>query len=105
MMASITIKGVPPELHEGLKEAARWNHWSLRGEIIACLERHVERLPRRKEELPAESAMLRERLPRFDHALVEDFKRAGRSSVASTSFNRAIRISGATGDSVKPQVR
>ena len=78
MMASITIKGVPPELHEGLKEAARQNHRSLRGEIIACLERHVERLPRRKEELLAEAAALRERLPRFDHALVDEFKRTGR---------------------------
>ena len=77
-MASITIKGVPPELHERLKEAARRNHRSLRGEIIACLERHVERLPRRKEELLAEAAALRERLPRFDHALVDEFKRAGR---------------------------
>ena len=60
MMASITIKGVPSELHEGLKEAARRNHRSLRDEIIACLERHVERLPY------------------FDHALVDEFKRAGR---------------------------
>ena len=68
-MASITIKSVPPGLHEGLKEAARRNHRSLQGEIIACLERHVERLPRRKEELLAEAA-LREVLPHFDHALM-----------------------------------
>ena len=104
-MASITIKGVPPELHEGLKEAARRNHRTLRSEVIACLERHVERLPRWKEEHLAEAAALRERLPYFDHALVDGFKRAGRPSAASTSFNRAIRISGATGDSAKPQVR
>ena len=78
-MASITIKSMPPGLHEGLKEAARRNHRSLQGEIIACLERHVERLPRRKEELLAEAAALREVLPHFDHVLVDEYKRAGRA--------------------------
>ena len=104
-MASITIRGLPPELHERLKEAARRSHRSLRGEIIACLERHVERLPRRRAELLAEAAALRERLPYFDHALVDECKRAGRSSAASTSFNRATRISRSMGGSAKPQVR
>ena len=64
-MASITIKSLPPALHEGLKEAAGANHRSLQGEIIACLERHVEGLPRRRAELLAEAAALRERLPPF----------------------------------------
>ena len=79
MMTSITIKSVPRELHEGLKKAARRNHRSLQGEIIACPERHVERLPRRKAELLAEAAALRERLPHFDHALVEEYERSGRA--------------------------
>ena len=78
-MASITIKSLPPKLHEALKEAARRNHRSLQGEIIACLERHVERLPRRKAELLTEAAALREGLSRFDHGLVEEYKRAGRT--------------------------
>ena len=104
-MASITIKSLPPALHEGLKEAARRNHRSLQGEIIACLERHVEGLPRRRAELLAEAAALRERLPRFDHTLVEEEKRAGAPSAASTSFSRAARINGSMGDSTKPQVR
>ena len=104
-MVSITIKGLPPELHERLKEAARRNHRSLRGEIIACLERHVERLPRRRAELLAEAAALRERLPHVDHALVDEYKRAGRASDASTSFNRATGIDGPMEDSAKPQVK
>ena len=78
-MASITIKSLPPTLHEGLKEAARRNHRSLQGEIIACLERHVERLPRRKAKLLVEAAALREGLARVDHDLVEEYKRAGRA--------------------------
>ena len=104
-MVSITIKGLPPELHERLKEAARRNHRSLQGEIVACLERHVERLPRRRAELLAKAAALRERLPYIDHALVDEYKRAGRASAASSSINRATRISGSMGDSAKPQVR
>ena len=102
--SSITIKSLPPALHERLKEAARRNHRSLQGEIITCPERHVEGLPRRRAELLAEAA-LRERLPRFDHALVEEEKRAGVPSAASTSFSRAARINGSMGDSTKPQVR
>ena len=78
-MASIAIESLPPTLHEGLKEATRRNHRSLQGEIIACLERHVERLPRRKAELLAEAAALREGLARVDHGLVEEYKRAGRA--------------------------
>ena len=78
-MASITIKSLPPALHDGLKEAARRNHRSLQGEIIACLERHVENLPRRRAELLAEAEALRERLPYIDHALVDEYKRAGRA--------------------------
>ena len=104
-MASVTIKNLPPALHERLKEAARRNHRSLQGEIIACLDRHGEKVPRRRTEFLAEAATLRERLPHFDHALVDETKRAGRAGAASMSFKRATRISGSMGDSAKPQVR
>ena len=77
-MPSITIKDLSPELHACLKEAARRNHRSLQGEIIACLERHAERTPPRKEELLAEAEALRRRLPRVDHGLVQEYKQAGR---------------------------
>lgn len=77
-MPSITINGLPPELHECLKEAARRNRRSLQGEIIACLERHAERIPPRKEKLLAEAEALRKRLPRVDHSLVQEYKQAGR---------------------------
>ena len=77
-MASVTIKELPAEIHRRLKEVARRNRRSLQGEIIACLERYVERLPRGKEELLAEAAALRAKLPDFDHRRVDEFKRAGR---------------------------
>ena len=75
---SITIKDVPPTLHEQLKDAASRNRRSLQNEIVACLERYVDRLPRRKAEILAEAAALRAKLPRLQHDLVDPYKRAGR---------------------------
>ena len=78
-MASITIRNIPPWLLERLKAAARRHHRSLQNEIVACLTRYVEALPRPKTELMAEAAELRAKLPWVDHALVDDYKRAGRA--------------------------
>ena len=77
-MPSITIRSISPSLHERLKDIARRHHRSLQNEIIACLERHAERAPHSKAELMAEAAELRDKLPFFDHALVDRFKRSGR---------------------------
>lgn len=38
-MPSITLKNVPPELHERLKKSAASNRRSLNNEILVCLER------------------------------------------------------------------
>ena len=77
-MASITIKSLPPALHERLKDIARRHHRSLQNEIIACLERHAQSLPRSKAELMADAARLRDKLPYLDHDLIDEFKRSGR---------------------------
>ena len=77
-MASITIKGLPTELHERLKAVALRNRRSLQNEIVFCLERHVERPHASKEELLAQADRLRAKLPSVDHGLVDDFKRSGR---------------------------
>ena len=77
-MPSITIKSISPTLHERLKDIARRHHRSLQNEIVACLERHAERPPRSKAELMADAAALRDKLPFFDHALVDRYKRSGR---------------------------
>lgn len=77
-MASITIKGLPTELHERLKAVALRNRRSLQNEIVSCLERHVERPHASKEELLAQAAQLRAKLPSVDHGLVDGFKRSGR---------------------------
>jgi plasmid stability protein len=44
-MASITLKDIPSELHEKLKESAKQRRRSLNSEVIARLEQSIE--PRR----------------------------------------------------------
>lgn len=42
MPAAITLKGIPDDLYERLKRAAKAHHRSLNSEVIACLERQLE---------------------------------------------------------------
>jgi len=41
MAVSLSIKDVPLEIAEALRERARRNHRSLQGELMAMLEEHV----------------------------------------------------------------
>ena len=77
-MTSITIKSVPAQLHERLKSVALRNRRSLQNEVLSCLERHVERPSPSKEELLAQAAALRAKLPALDHGLVDGLKRPDR---------------------------
>ncbi|RYU56788.1 Arc family DNA-binding protein [Methylolobus aquaticus] len=38
MAANLTLKNIPDEIYERLKEAAQAHHRSLNSEVIACLE-------------------------------------------------------------------
>ncbi len=81
MPANLTLKGVPDDVYERLKQSATVNHRSLNSEIIARLEAQV--LTRRvsaQEHLFA-IRPTRDRLTAvsFDHTDVDRFKRAGRS--------------------------
>lgn len=42
-MANITVKGIPDDLYERLKEQAEEHRRSINQEIIRCLERYVGR--------------------------------------------------------------
>jgi antitoxin FitA len=81
MPANLTLKGVPDEVYERLKEAASVNHRSLNSEIIAVLEAKV--LPRRLSAQDHLSAIraARARLKRtdFDHTQLDQIKREGRA--------------------------
>ena len=79
--ANLTLKGVPDEVHERLKQSAAANHRSLNGEIIARLAAQV--LPGRtsaQDHLVAIRAT-RDRLKSvaFDHADIDTVKREGRA--------------------------
>ena len=78
-MASMTIRDIPPSLHDALKERAAENRRSLQSEIVATLEEAV--LPGR---MPA--AQILEKAARFRAATrikttdeeIRRFKRQGR---------------------------
>jgi len=56
MNATITLKGIPREIYDSLKQAAEVHHRSINSEAIACLERVL--LPTRTS---SEEYMLRAR--------------------------------------------
>ena len=81
MPANLSLKGVPDEVHERLKQFAAANRRSLNGEIIARLAAQV--LPGRtsaQDHLVAIRAT-RDRLKSvaFDHADIDTVKREGRA--------------------------
>ena len=47
-MATITLKNVPPELHERLKASAERNRRSMNSEALVCLERALTPHTRRR---------------------------------------------------------
>ncbi|HLC25896.1 MAG TPA: Arc family DNA-binding protein [bacterium] len=76
-MSTLTIKNIPKELYERIRQRASEHRRSINSEVIVCLERSL--LSRRLEpaELLARVDALRERvnLP----PLTEDFLRAAKS--------------------------
>jgi plasmid stability protein len=80
-MPTLTLKGVPDEIYERLKDSATANRRSLNSEIIARLEAQLT--PRRISALDHLAAIraTRARLakPTFDHAEIDRYKRAGRA--------------------------
>jgi antitoxin FitA len=60
-MPSITIKNIPQDLYENLKQSAGANHRSVSGEIIACIERSVAHRDRDVEAILANARRLREK--------------------------------------------
>lgn len=79
-MPTLTLKGIPDEVYERLKDSASANRRSLNSEIIARLEAQL--VPQRTSALEHLEAIraTRARLSRatFDHAEIDRFKRQGR---------------------------
>ena len=61
-MPTLTIKGLPPDLHQRLKAQAEAHRRSLNREIIVCLERSVAAGPVRPETWLEEVEAFRQRV-------------------------------------------
>jgi plasmid stability protein len=79
-MPSITVKNIPDELYQNLKQSAGANHRSINGEVIACIERAVGRSKTDVEAVLARARRLRKlvRGRPISDAAFNKAKRAGR---------------------------
>jgi antitoxin FitA len=79
-MATITVKNIPDEVYERLKQLAEVNRRSINSEIIVCIEKAVGVSRFDPHDYIAEARLLRERVSGYvisDEAFNEA-KRAGR---------------------------
>jgi len=60
-MPTITVKNVPTDLYERLKQSAEANRRSINSEVIVCIERAVRSRKIHSEALLARARKLRER--------------------------------------------
>jgi plasmid stability protein len=64
-MPTITIKNIPKDLYERLKEAARTHRRSINSEVIVCIEKVVGTRKRDVETILARAEMLREKTAEY----------------------------------------
>jgi plasmid stability protein len=61
-MATITIKNIPDQVYEGLKQRAKIRHRSLNGEIIHLLEKSLKTTELTPEEVRMKAKIFREKV-------------------------------------------
>jgi plasmid stability protein len=59
-MPTITVKNIPAEIYERLKQSVKSNHRSINSEIITCIERAVQSHPVNTDNLLAQARQLRQ---------------------------------------------
>ena len=64
-MPSITVKNVPADLYERLKQSAQANRRSINAEIIVCIERAVSSQPVDPEVVISRARQMRESTARY----------------------------------------
>ncbi len=64
-MPTITVKNIPGELYERLKQIAKANRRSINNEIIVCIERALTTQQVHPEEVIANARRLREKTARY----------------------------------------
>ena len=79
-MPSLTIKNIPDDLFEALREAARAHHRSVNGEVIHCLERSLKPSPIPARDLRDAARELRGRVAadRIDMDEINEARTQGR---------------------------
>jgi plasmid stability protein len=78
-MATLTIKNVPENLHERLKERAERNRRSMNSEAIWILEQVLTPSRRSAEEAIAQAKALNDRIGKTFPDVVDEAKRKGRA--------------------------
>jgi hypothetical protein len=79
-MPTVTVKNIPADLYEKLKQSAQLNRRSINSEIVICIERAIRTKPIDPDAVLATARRLREKTmahPISDHELAEA-KAAGR---------------------------
>jgi plasmid stability protein len=80
MATTITVKNIPADLYDHLKQSAALHHRSINSEIIALIEQSLAAKKMRPEDFLASARILREKTGRYQ--LKKDFfdraKREGR---------------------------
>jgi plasmid stability protein len=80
MGTTITVKNIPPELYERLKQSAALHHRSINSEVIALIEESTAAKKRKPEDFLASARTLREQTGRYEltREFVDRAKREGR---------------------------
>jgi plasmid stability protein len=80
MAINITLKNIPPELHEELKKTAARHRRSLNSEILALLEERLRPRKRTPEEILAAAKAVREKMKGvwLTNEMIDEMKREGR---------------------------
>jgi plasmid stability protein len=80
MPVTITLKNIPDDLYDRIKEGAQLHHRSINGEVIARLEQSLLPSSRTAGDRVAEARRLRTGLgdATFDAGTIADAKRRGR---------------------------
>lgn len=80
-MASLTIKNIPDELYEQLKQAAHAHHRSINSELIYCLEKTLLPTKLSANDLKDAAKSLRDRVmaQRIDVDEINSAKNEGRT--------------------------
>jgi len=80
MATTITVKNIPPELYERLKQSAVLHHRSINSEVIALIEASIAAKKRKPEDFLASAKAIREKTGRYElkKEFIDRAKREGR---------------------------